>query len=274
MPSLMSPPHQPPRPVRILASGGAIAALAGCFAGEIAWPRAAEAWLAAVALIVAFCATLGVAINGRASGLLIDERNRMSLSRLQACAWSVLVLSAVLTAIAFRIRTGIPDPISVGIPAELLAAMGISGASLAVSPAALRLKAVQSPPAGLPAQTAAQLGDSAEAAPCQGLVYTRSSASGARWLDLFRGDEVCNAAAPDLSKVQHFLVSAIVIAAYAAGLWSAFCDANARVGLAALPGFDPNLVWLMGLSHAGYLAYKAAPHGPPAIGPADAPAVG
>lgn len=267
----IQPPKSNPRLLRSLAARAAVAALSGSFIGEIAFPRAAEAWLASVGLIVAFCGALGIAINGRAAGLLIDERNRMSLSRLQACAWSVLVLSAVLTAIAFRIRTGIPDPISVGIPAELLAAMGISGASLAVSPAALRLKAVQSPPAGLTAHTAAQLGDIAEAAPCQGLLYTRSSASGARWLDLFRGDEVCNAAAPDLSKVQHFLVSAIVIAAYAAGLWSAFCDPKR---LAALPGFDPNLVWLMGLSHAGYLAYKAAPHGPPAIGPADAPAVG
>lgn len=252
----------------------ATGALGATIFAEFAIPDPAYAWLGSAMLVTGFCAALGVAINGRAAGLLIDDRNRISLSRLQACAWSVLVLSALLTALMFRVLAGAPDPIAVDIPGDLLVAMGISGGSLAMSPAVLRLKAAQSPPAGMAAQTAAKLGDPADEAPCQGLLYVRGGASGARWLDLFRGEEVCNAAAPDLSKVQQFLMTVVVLGAYAAALWRMFAGAavNGAAGLAALPDFSPNLVWLMGLSHAGYLAYKAAPHGPAT--PAEAPAVG
>src|SRR5688500_17736621 len=45
---------------------------------------AARIWAACAVLIVAFMVTVGLAINGRPAGLIIDNRNRVSLSKFQA----------------------------------------------------------------------------------------------------------------------------------------------------------------------------------------------
>jgi len=47
--------------------------------------------------MVAFLVGIGFEVNGRAAGVLIDDRFKMSLSRLQLTAWTVLALSAFLT---------------------------------------------------------------------------------------------------------------------------------------------------------------------------------
>jgi hypothetical protein len=237
-------------------------------------------WAASVVLLIAFCVALGVAINERPAGMIIDNRNRVSLSKLQAAAWSILVLSAVITAVFARIRWKYADPVGIGLPGDLLAVMGISATTLVAAPVILSLKAGQSPPAGQEALTAAKLGDDVTALASTGKVYARADASAAQWLDLFRGEEVSNAASPDLSKVQQFLITVVVLAVYAAALWSLF-EAPEVYGpkgawLADLPPFSEKMLWLIGISHAGYLAYKAAPHGGSAAasGPAADDAVG
>src|SRR5579859_3553522 len=56
------------------------------------------AWLGIAALLALFAAIAGHGVTGCWRGPLIDERNKISLSRMQATLWTLLVLSALLTA--------------------------------------------------------------------------------------------------------------------------------------------------------------------------------
>src|SRR5687768_2065041 len=90
--------------------------------------RTVLAWLAIAALMAAFAAVAGHGVTGFARGVLIDERHRVTLGRLQMLIWTVLVLSAYLTAALANIGRGAGSPLSVDIPSELWLAMGISTA--------------------------------------------------------------------------------------------------------------------------------------------------
>src|SRR5438270_10664323 len=120
----------------------------------------------------------------------------------------------------------------------------------------LSLKSDQTPAADTIARTADKLKLSAGDMQSVGMVFGRSSPHLASWADMFRGDETGNAGDADLSKVQQFLITLLLIGIYASSVWSQFAVASPKL----LPGLPPNFVWLMGISHASYLIYKAAPH--------------
>lgn len=221
------------------------------------------AWLLSAAAIIVFCGIIGLAINNRPAGLIIDNRNRVSLSKFQATAWSILILSALITSIFARLHFGVADPADVGLTNQLLAVMGISATSMVASPLILSGKAGETPAPGQEASTAAKLGDDMDALASAGKVYARQNPADAQWLDMFRGEEVGNAGSPDLSKVQQFLITIVVLTVYGAAIWASFVPPPTGKSdwLSSLPAFSDTMVWLIGISHAGYLAYKAAPHG-------------
>jgi len=230
----------------------------------------ARAWGLAAALIVLFMIIVGVAINNRPAGLIIDNRNRVSLSKLQAAAWTVLVVSAVATVAAARIAAGVPNPLEIVIPGELLAALGLSAASLAATPALLTLKSNRPDPSSQQlTNVAANLDMTRQQVDATGGVFGRTDPAYARWLDIFRGEDISTAASPDLSKIQQFLLTLLVLGVYVAALLVMFLRQEATLILppggasASLPPISEEFIWLLGISHASYLAYKAAPHGPP-----------
>ncbi|HEV8242209.1 MAG TPA: cell envelope integrity protein TolA [Thermoanaerobaculia bacterium] len=130
----------------------------------VALPRVAQ-WLVLILTFCAFLAVIGRQVNGKALGVLIDTRNKMSLSRLQITLWTMLVLSAYAMIATPRIFGKVPDlkslpaddqrramckkalgreprnvadcedsgPLQITFPPELLWAMGISVASFAGS---------------------------------------------------------------------------------------------------------------------------------------------
>src|SRR5205085_3845839 len=55
-------------------------------------------WIIMAALLILFMFVLGDGISGRPLGILIDQRNRMSLSRFQMILWTIVVLSGWITA--------------------------------------------------------------------------------------------------------------------------------------------------------------------------------
>lgn len=246
--------------VRGLVFFGLVAAAAG-----INWGYPGKyGWLATVVILMGLLVLIGYALNGRPAGIVIDNRNRVSLSKLQATAWTVLALSGLFAAAAWNLRLGSSErsPLDIDIPIELLAAMAISATSLVATPALLSLKTGQEP-------TQAELQDAASVLPSHavgeitsaGKIFGRSAAEDASWFDLFRGDEVSNVDSPDLSKVQQFLITLILLGVYAAALWASFSRQGPSAPILTLPDFSERFVWLMGISHTGYLAYKAAPHG-------------
>ena len=56
------------------------------------------AWGITVLVITFIVGSIGVAINKHPLGILVDSRNRMSLSRMQMTLWTILLVSAFLVA--------------------------------------------------------------------------------------------------------------------------------------------------------------------------------
>jgi hypothetical protein len=83
---------------------------------------------------------------------------------------------------------------------------------------------------------------------------------------MFQGDEIGNTAYVDISKVQMFLLTIFVVAVYGNDLYHLLAgfDVSAVHGdfaaLDRLPVLSSSEVKLVGLSHAGYLGFKAVGH--------------
>jgi hypothetical protein len=250
-------------------------------------------WVETVALEFIGIVIVGYSINGYAQGILIDNRNRMSLSKFQMIAWTVLVTSALITFAASNLHsdpTKLHDALKVAacaaqaaaaqaagvkvaspclspsswgalditVPIELYYAMGISAATFVAAPSLLSLKMDQDPKPGALEATAAKLGTDLSLVDSAGKVFTQCRPGLASWTDLFRGDEVGNAAAPDLGKIQQFIITVLLLGTYASAVWGRL--AEHALPVIAMPALSSGFIVLMGISHASYLAYKVAPH--------------
>jgi hypothetical protein len=197
-------------------------------------------WLITVVLFLAFLFVVGHGVTGRPLGLLIDERKKMSLSRLQLVLWTLVILSGLLTIALSNIGLGIKTPLAIVVPTQVWLLMGISTTSLIGSPL-LKSGKMRA-----------------------GKIDTRDDIQDAEVADLFRGEEVSNSDVLDLAKVQMFFFTLVLVLAYAVLLGSLFI--NNTGAIRRLPDIDPSMTTLLGISHAGYLANKAVPRpdAPPA----------
>ena len=220
-------------------------------------------WLINMVSLAAFAIIAGRGITSLWRGVLIDEGNKMSLSRLQLALWTILILSSFLTAALINIHKGQPpDPLSIAIPATLWGLMGISTASLVGSPL------IKSTKKDIPTNDAEKKntldllqtqGVDTSKVDAQGQIVVNQNPEDASWVDLFKGDEVGNAAHLDLGKIQMFYFTLIVWFAYAVALAHNFQGVS-TAGIAAFPDLSAGMLALLGISHAGYLANKAVPH--------------
>jgi hypothetical protein len=190
-------------------------------------------WLVTLALMLALGLVVGHGVTGVWRGIVVDDRNRVSSSRLQLVLWTALVLSGYLDAILANVGLHASEPLLVDVPPALWAAMGVSTASLATSPLALREKKRQ------------------------GKLTTNASPSGARWLDVVTGEEHGLENVIDLGKVQMVLVTVVLVLAYGVALGHAL-DSRGTL-ITSLPKVNEAFAILLGISHAGYLAKKRAP---------------
>ena len=227
-----------------------------------------------VAALLAVFVVIGLGITGRVGGAWIDERNKMTLSRLQLIIWTVVVMAGWLTAVLARVGVE-DDALAVAVPQELWWLLGISTASLIGSPLILAAKRNQKPNKdeteetirALNAATATPLTrvaavpqllkDDTGALRAVGHVEVRPSPTEASWADLFRGDETGNAAWVDVGKVQMLLFTLVIVVAYTVLLFQQF---GGEESLTALPAVPESMIALLAISHAGYLATKAVSH--------------
>ena len=292
-------------------------------------------WLIIAGVMALLLIALGLKVNGHALGVLIDTRNRISLSRLQTTLWTGLVLSALL---AITLPRALPEglsqshaikqPLNIAIPTELLAALGLSAASLAgssfiksnkasketrlvselqnqvttaqanvstqqqelsqltneVSAKWSALKAEKQEPARMKLQqklrseieqARAELSKAEQnlqasqnslkalvELPRSGVIKINSQPTEASLLDLFMGDEIGNFAQVDLSKVQMFAITLVILVAYGAALYSLLLDQQVVFNPAgvSLPALSASLSTLLAISQGGYLAVKAVDH--------------
>jgi hypothetical protein len=359
----------------VLAVVGFISTLVIIFA-ELRFVSLQLLWLIVVGTMLALLVFLGARTNYRWFGTLIDARNRTSLSRLQIIMWTVLALSAFLALAIARIQPGNlqeptpeiieaceqrvmatspyldvgvqeaaetcdptkPAPLNIVFPIELIAAMGISTASLAgaavvksskanktvVSAKLMTDKKVQLQNAkeklrivqrgttlaqvekevidltNVRDQIAlsedlsdvekrsrislhqSQINDLMERANeikqvqdeiaileeeiqkedtnSVGVLKINEYPWEATLGDIFQGDEISNYQRVDLSKVQMFFFTVVLIAAYSYALWIlSRSQIVYNPFILELPAFSASMVALLGISHAGYLTVKAVP---------------
>jgi hypothetical protein len=219
-----------------------------------------------------------MAVRGRAYGVLIDERNRCSLSRLQMLLWTALlivtlhvvfvsnVLRASATAQTPANAAQTPNVVSVvkaldvNFDWNLMVLMGLSIASYLSAPLALSRKAeAPTDTAGLQqnAGILAQEQKLQRPPSSQGNLLVKESSADARLADLVRGEEVSNAVVVDLPRMQMLLVTVVVVLTYATGLVALL--AGHEPVIAKLPELNATLLMLIAVSHGGYLVGKLLP---------------
>lgn len=218
-----------------------------------------SAWLVIMALLISFALIAGHGITGHWLGLLIDSRNKVSLSRLQMIGWSIIILSAFLTAVMVNLDLQAKQPLAITVPPELWLLMGITTTSMVGSPLILNAKkgreADEAAKArALTALTRQQV-DTAKVA-ILGQVVVNQEPTSARLSDLFRGGETGNVGQLDVGKLQMFFFTIILMLAYSASLAALFRQPDP---VNSLPVVDAGMLTLLGISHAGYLVHKALP---------------
>jgi len=222
------------------------------------------AWLIIVVLMMICFVTIGHGTTGLWEGLLIDPRNKMSLSRLQLFLWTVLVLSAFLTVAMFNIRRDPTDnPLNIKIPSQVWGLLGVSTTSFVAAGVIKSQKKNLNVDADAKLKTEqamAKVGENpAKLADPQGALVAYKAPNCASVSDLFKGDEVISAAYFDLSKVQVFFFTLIVVFAYGAQVGAMLYGTRT---IFALPELSTGIVTLLGISHAGYLTSKGVPSNP------------
>lgn len=210
--------------------------------------------------VLALFASFGEAITGYWTGILMNGRNTYSLTRAHTAAWTWVVLSALLAAIAcnlWNVGGQAERAFDIVIPDNLLIVLGIAGASLAASPAALAMRTRTTPDMAKKEEARVRLDEPSLGT--TGQVITRADPARASWLDIIQGDEVANAGVIDLSKVQHLLIGALLIVGYAVLVAHAFITAADTTRIGTLPDFSTGFAWLAGISSGTYVAYRAVP---------------
>ena len=227
------------------------------------------AWVLLAVSLVGFTAIAGHGIKGTWRGMFIDERNMISLSRLQILAWTVVVLSAYGTLALARIPEAPARALDVQVPETLLLLMGISTTSVVGSPLMKNTKRGQG--SALKDEKRDEILENqrdglSKKLRTEGRIVSKMSVRDASWSDLFTGEEVTNVAHLDLAKIQMFFFSVIIVLSYIAAIWSLLSpECASSVAQAecqspdALPRLSDGAVTLLGISHGGYLVNKAVP---------------
>lgn len=210
-------------------------------------------WVAIAGLMVGFIVIIGKCINGRATGILIDERKVMSLSRFQITIWTVIIVSAYFTIASARIYGGVEDPLAIAIDWRLWALLGISSTSLVGTPLILdskKRKKMDVKKIGK-LRSDVTLNENVE-----GIVFVNKQVTDAKFSDMFEGDEAGNEDHVDMSKVQMFFFTIISALSYVVLLFN-ILDTSVPTSLPILP---EGLIALLTISHGAYLTNKTVNH--------------
>jgi hypothetical protein len=215
-------------------------------------------WLATILLIVALCVVAGILVNGRPDGILINDRNRISLGRLQWTARLIVLMSGYFLETMSNVGNGFSLPT---MSQDLLGLLGIvSGPTVTAGLISNNKKQSDSPAAPKSAGAAVAPLAATDNPTNVGQMDANKTAAEASWADLYLGEDVGNRYVVDISRLQKFLVTIILVTIYFAWFWQGLGQDHSK-GFVEMPGLDgkDTFLWLLGISHAGYLASKATP---------------
>src|SRR5215475_1043707 len=131
-------------------------------------------WLIALAILLVVCVVMGSISKKRPIGILIDERNRISLARMQWLAWFLVLFSAYYTGAVWDTAFGGDLP---AIEPNLFGLIGITSASAVISNVLVDAKKQEKVPDN------SQVGPG----PLQGRADVNNDAKDASWADLYLG---------------------------------------------------------------------------------------
>ena len=164
-------------------------------------------------------------------GIFIDGRGRYSLTHFQIVLWTIVILSSV---IGILISHGF-DTKDLQIPPQLLGLMGISAGSGVL---ATGVKGTKDGPG-----STANIARSGTFTLSGGVQTTIVPRFAQIWLEE-EGDQADKVV--DITKYQNFIFTLVIIGVYVAMAWKS----------GKLPTLPDNVVWLIGISHAGYVGGK------------------
>lgn len=213
------------------------------------------AWALSGAVLILVTILISRSIGKGWKGILIDERGRYSLNRLQLVMWTLLVLSTLLGMFFSSVVSGSSKDLAANIdfafniPTTLLVLMGISVGSATAAGAVKNSKDM----------------DPNAMVPKAGKVEPNTAA---RALAIVSGAPTANATAlpPKLSQVflqeEGSQIDKIIDISKFQNFWFTIALGITYIVLVAMlpkpgyPVFSPTVLWLLGVSHAGYIAGK------------------
>jgi general stress protein CsbA len=220
-------------------------------------------WVSIIVLLALFLVSIGKYTTDKYWGVLIDERNKVALSRFQLVVWTLIVLSAFLTIALLRIKEGSSDPLSIALPQQLWQLLGISVTSLVGSPLILSTKISKTSREFKEELEAWQRGPKTSPEPKPpkfGILAVNDGTKKPKFSDMFTGDEKGNEPSIDMAKVQMFFFTLIIAFSYAVLLFNLISTTNVDTLRTAspfnFPALSDSVVALLGISSAGYLANK------------------
>jgi hypothetical protein len=191
--------------------------------------------LIVAAVLAGFLVKLGAAAR-KPYAILIDDRERFSLNRLQLVLWTVLILSTFLG----LLFTNLDDPSqAMAIPTELLGLLGISLGTGVIAGAVkagkdtLRSEKIGGGPTFAARRPAGLAAAVALEDPHFGQIVLEEEGAGA--------NKVIS-----VTKFQNLLFTLALAVVYVTLAWKAN----------GYPTFDEQAVWLIGVSHATYVGGK------------------
>jgi hypothetical protein len=233
-------------------------------------------WAVSAAVLVALAVVLGLRVslppgNIRPRplwlGILIDNRGRFSLNRVQLIVWTIVVISLIAGVFFGRLIEGVGEPLEFTIPGNVLGLLGISVGS-AVTVATIKSNkaaTATAPPVPPPAPEVVAAAPNGRAAttlatyqatgrpPFPGQVFMVEEGAYA--------DDVV-----DAGKFQSFAITIVLVVAYVAMAISTISDATSAAHVTALPDLKGTFLVLLGISYAGYAGSKLpTPPGTPRI---------
>ena len=188
-------------------------------------------------------------------GILIDDRGRFSLNRLQLVLWTMVVVSLIAGVFFGRLIEGLAEPLEFTIPERVLGLIGISiGAGVTVGAVKATKKAesegesvppargavvAQGPRAGVKLATYQVTGRQ----PFLGQVLMAEEGTYA--------DDIV-----DVTKFQSFAITIVLAAAYVGTAINTIVDAKTAANMTALPDLEGTFLVLLGISYTGYAGGK------------------
>jgi len=189
-------------------------------------------WIVSFVVLLALAWWIGTKTGRGPLGILIDVRGRYSLTHFQLVLWTIVILSS---AIGVLISIGF-NPKDFGeFPPKLLGLMGISAGSGVLATSVKATKDASG--------TAKVARNGTPITRNDGTPSTITPQFAQIWLEEEGqlADQVV-----DITKYQNFIFTLVILGFYVSMAWT-------RGGLPELPD---NVVWLIGISHAGYVGGK------------------